>query len=72
VILHIVPTVTRDFQRDYVMLIPSEVGETAERALDYMESCRATPAVIERDVAFAGLTQFRRMYDDIVVHTRPI
>lgn len=72
VILHIVPTVTRDFTRDYVMLIPADHDEPAECALDYMEACRVTPAVIERDVAFAGLTQFRRMYDDIVVHTRPI
>jgi hypothetical protein len=71
VILHIIPTITRDFQRDYVMLVPAEVNETAECALDYMEACRVTPAVIERDVAFAGLSQFRRMYQDIVVHTMP-
>ena len=71
-ILHIVPTVTRDFTRDYVMLIPGDDESTVFDAFYDMECDRVAPAVIERDVAFAGLTAFRRMYDDIIVHTRPI
>ena len=71
-ILHIVPTVTRDFTRDYVMLIPAYEDTHVVDAFYDMEADRVHPAVIERDVAFAGLTAFRRMYDDIIVHTTPI
>lgn len=68
-ILHIIPTVTRDFQRDYVMLVPAQHGEDVSYIL---ATEPADPCVVERDVVFAGLTAFQRMYDDIVVHTRPI
>lgn len=68
-ILHIVPTVTRDFTRDYVMLIPIEHGEDVSYVL---ATEPADPCVVERDIAFAGLSAFRKMYEDIIVHTVPL
>lgn len=69
VVLHIVPTVTQDFTRDYVMLIPARPDEDVSFVL---ATEPADPCVVERDIAFAGLTAFRKMYDDIVVHTVPL
>lgn len=71
-ILHIIPTVTHDYTRDYVMLVPTEPDQHPLNALDYLEERQLTPAVVERDIVFAGLSAFRRMYADIKVHTRPM
>lgn len=68
-ILHIIPTVTQDFTRDYVMLVPAEHGEDVAHIV---ATEPVDPCVIERDVAFAGISAFRQLYQDIVVHTRPI
>jgi len=69
VILHVIPTVRPDVARDYVMLVPAERHEDVGYIL---ATEPADPAVIERDVLFAGLSAFRRIYEDIVVHTRPM
>lgn len=68
-ILHVIPTVTTDFARDYVMLVPAERSEDVAYIL---ATEPADPAVIERDILFAGMSAFLRIYDDVVVHTRPL
>jgi len=69
--LHIIPTVTHDVARDYVMLVPALPEDDVTWTVMNM-SKRGGPAVVERDIVFAGLTAFQRMYDDIIVHTSPL
>lgn len=69
--LHIIPTVTQDVTRDYVMLVPVENDETTDTTLDYMEACRVSPAVVEREIVFDALPLYRRLYDDVIVHRLP-
>lgn len=71
-ILHIYPTVTADFQRDYVLLIPAPEGADPVEQARYLNSQGHSPATVERDVIFAGLTQFQRIYQDVIVHTVPL
>lgn len=54
------------------MLVPTEPDQHPLNALDYLEDRQLAPAVVERDIVFAGLSAFRRMYADIKVHTRPM
>ena len=68
-ILHIIPTVTDDFTRDQVMLVPALPQDDVRFIV---LNCTTSPCVVDRDVAFAGLTAFRRIYQDIVVHTQPV
>ena len=68
-ILHIIPTVTDDFTRDQVMLVPALPEDDVHWIVltGYTDPC-----IVDRDVAFAGLTAFRRVYQDFVVHTQPV
>ena len=70
--LHIIPTVHDNHRNDYVMLIPAMDYETPDEALDYMIGCRVEPAVVVRDYVFAALDHWRRIYDDVIVHTVPL
>jgi len=67
-ILHIIPTIHNDVRNDYVMLVPVEEWEDVHYVL---ATEPVEPCVVERDIVFGGLPAYRRIYDDIIVHSLP-